>query len=140
LAHRKPGKRSSDARNLAELRSWYNQVSESLTSCKAELKIANTISREDRKDLNQQRGVTKAEKRKVITLTAKVKAQEELKKSTAWSAAAGTCTTILYQVWGVVGYPGGWKFRDVWEHEATNSAVMFVMTLAFAWCYKLTRD
>ena len=143
MARRRPGKRAKDAANFFELQQWYDTIRSDLSSCKRELKIANTISRGDRADLVATRKEAKTANRQVITLTKKQKAADEAKQSAAWSGGAAIFVTILYQVFEIVGFPIGGHQRDwvnFWKHEAVNGVILWATTCVFALIYKMTKQ
>ena len=74
--------------------------------------------------------------RRLIHLTKKQKAADEAKKAGAWSAGAAICTTLLYESWKIVGFPGGREWQGWWEHEAAYGTIMWALTCTFAWAYK----
>ena len=68
--------------------------------------------------------------------TKKQKAASEAKKAGYWSGASTIGVTILYETWKVVGFPGGHKWMDWWNHEAVYGVMVWLATCTFAWVYK----
>ena len=142
MARRRPGKKAKDAANFFELQQWYDTLRSDLSSCKRELRIANTISRGDRADLVATRKEAEEASRQIVTLTRKQKAADEAKQSAAWSGGAAIFVTILYQIFDIVGFPIGGHRPDwvsFWKHEAVNGVILWMATCTFALIHKATK-
>ena len=72
----------------------------------------------------------------VVTLTKNQKAVDEAKKAGYWSCAAAISVTILYEIWKVVGFPGGREWIEFWQHEAVYGVIMWLSTVLFGILYK----
>ena len=74
--------------------------------------------------------------KRLLTLSKKQKALDEAKKAGYWSGAAAISVTILYETWKVIGFPGGGRWMDWWNHEAVFGVMMWLATCMFGWFYK----
>ncbi len=58
------------------------------------------------------------------------------KKAGYWSGAATISVTILYEMWKVVGFPGGYRWADFWAHEAVYGVMVWCSTMILGILYR----
>ncbi len=74
-------------------------------------------------------------------VTAQERAKEDSNRAAAWSASAATAVTIFYQICRSTGqWPGGYRWEDVWTHEATTAALVAFITWVLSQAYAATQD
>ena len=61
---------------------------------------------------------------------------DEAKKAGYWSGAATISVTILYEMWKVVGFPGGYRWADFWAHEAVYGVMVWCSTMVLGILYR----
>ena len=120
----------------SELRELYEEAVNEIKSYKTSANIANVTARGLAKDKELYKKEAKSASKQLVQLTKKQKAAEEAKKAGYWSGAATIGITILYETWKVIGFPGGHKWMDWWNHEAVYGVMVWLSTCAFAWFYK----
>tara|TARA_B100001123_G_C15278379_1_gene1013084 strand:- start:721 stop:1143 length:423 start_codon:yes stop_codon:yes gene_type:complete len=127
---------ASEVASVTELRKLYDEARTEIKNYKAAANMSNISARNvDRKNQQLQKEAKQTNKQ-LVHLTKKEKLHDEAKKAGAWSAGAAVFTTLLYEMWKVVGFPGGREWRGWWEHEAAYGTVMWMTTCLFAWAYK----
>ena len=122
--------------STTELRELYEEAVNEIKSYKTSANIANVTARGLAKDKELYKKEAKSASKQLVQLTKKQKAAEEAKKAGYWSGAATIGITILYETWKVIGFPGGHKWMDWWNHEAVYGVMVWLSTCAFAWFYK----
>ena len=88
------------------------------------------------KDKYRYKEEAKAAGKQLLEISAKEKAHDEAKKATYWSGGATVGITILYELWKVIGFPGGWRFMDFWAHEAVYGVMVWVSTMTMGVIYR----
>ena len=137
---RKLPRSSAEVASFGDLRECYDKLIKQLDELQKEPRLTRAIHRADRKELEETRSEVKKAKKIVFTLTKKQKAAEEAKSSGLWSGAAAVAVTVLYETWKVIGFPGGYRWMEWWNHEAVFGVMMWVSTYMFATAYKIARD
>jgi len=126
-------------RSRIEQERLYNAARKEIESLRASVKAENVITKGYKHDRDELREEVKIAKRHVVTLTKSQKASEEANKAGMWSGGAAITVTILYEIWKVIGFPGGREWEDFWNHEAPYGVIMWLTTILFAQLYKSTR-
>ena len=140
MNRRKLPRRSSDVASTSDLREFYDKLIKQSDELQEELQMTRVISRAGRKELTDTRTKVKKAEKIVFTLTKKQQATAEAKKAGLWSGAAAVSVTVLYETWKVVGFPGGYKWVEWWQHEAVFAIMMWVSTYVFAQLYKISQE
>ena len=140
MNRRKLPRRSSDVASTSDLREFYDKLIKQSDELQEELQMTRVISRAGRKELTDTRTKVKKAEKIVFTLTKKQQATAEAKKAGLWSGAAAVSVTVLYETWKVVGFPGGYKWVEWWQHEAVFAIIMWVSTYVFAQLYKISQE
>ena len=140
MNRRKLPRRSSDVASTSDLREFYDKLIKQSDELQEELQMTRVISRAGRKELTDTRTKVKKAEKIVFTLTKKQQATAEAKKAGLWSGAAAVSVTVLYETWKVVGFPGGYKWVEWWQHEAVFAIMMWVSTYIFAQLYKISQE
>ena len=130
---------SNEIASPTELRELYDKAVAEIVNYKNSAKIANFGSKKIAQDKEKYKKEAKIANRHVLTLTKKQKAAQEANKSTMWSGAAAIAVTVMYETWKVVGFPGGNKWMDWWNHEAVYGIMMWITTIFFAQMYKMSK-
>ena len=140
MNNRKTPRRAAEVASFGELRGHYDKLVKQLDETSAALRLARTSHRGDRKELEQ--NITKTAKAEeiAVTLTKKQAAADSAKSAGLWSGMAAVAVTVLYETWKVVGFPGGYRWMEWWNHEAIFGIMMWVSTYIFATAYKLSHD
>ena len=116
---------SNEIASVTELRKLYDEARAEIKNYKAAAHLSNVSARSVDKKNQELKKEAKEQKY-----------ADEAKKAGAWSAGAAVFTTLLYEMWKVVGFPGGREWRGWWEHEAAYGTIMWMTTCLFAWAYK----
>ena len=140
MNRRKLPRRSSEVASTSDLREFYDKLIKQSDELQEELQMTRVISRAGRKELTDTRTKVKKAEKIVFTLTKKQQATAEAKKAGLWSGAAAVSVTVLYETWKVVGFPGGYKWVEWWQHEAVFAIMMWVSTYVFAQLYKISQE
>jgi len=140
MNRRKLPRRSSDVASTSDLREFYDKLIKQSDELQEELQMTRVVSRAGRKELTDTRTKVKKAEKIVFTLTKKQQATAEAKKAGLWSGAAAVSVTVLYETWKVVGFPGGYKWVEWWQHEAVFAIMMWVSTYIFAQLYKISQE
>jgi hypothetical protein len=122
-----------------EKRQHYEAMRDEISRAKSSAGIAHKTARDFRHKAEEATENKKVSDKKLLHLTEKQKALEETKKAGYWSGAAAISITILYETWKVVGFPGGTRWREWWEHEAVYGVLMWGATITFGWFYRATK-
>ena len=123
-----------------EVRRLYDELRKEVASYKEAADLANSGATIVAKERNRYKEKAKASSEHVLTLTKQQKSSDEANKSTMWSGAAAISVTILYETWKIVGFPGGYKWMDWWNHEAVFGVMMWTATVVFAQLHKAVND
>jgi len=133
----RPFKRYEEISSRKELKQLYE------LACKEAQEARQSVSNErillqqmsaERRGLKQD---LKKEQSKLLVLSKEKKSADEQKKSAGWAGAAGISVVLLYEMWKIIGFPGGYKWKDWWEHEACFGAITFFVTVFYAQLNKL---
>ena len=127
---------SNEIASVTELRKLYDEARAEIKNYKAAAHLSNVSARSVDKKNQELKKEAKETSKHLIRLTKQQKYADEAKKAGAWSAGAAVFTTLLYEMWKVVGFPGGREWRGWWEHEAAYGTIMWMTTCLFAWAYK----
>ena len=123
-------------RSTTELRELYEKARNEISSYKTTAKVANASAKQSARDARHLKAENKQLGKDVVTLTKNQKAAEEAKKAGYWSGAAAISVTILYEIWKIVGFPGGREWIEFWQHEAVYGVIMWLSTMLFGILYK----
>lgn len=123
-------------RSTTELRELYEKARNEINSYKTTAKVANASAKQSARDNRHLKAENKQLGKDVVTLTKNQMAKEEAKKAGYWSGAAAISVTILYEVWKIVGFPGGREWIQFWQHEAVYGVIMWLSTVLFGILYK----
>ena len=137
-----------DSKNVAsfgDLRRHYDAIKKELEQTESALKaerygIGQAVKgeRETQAELKKSVGRTARLQKQV---TAQDRAKEDSNRAAAWSASAAAAVTIFYQICRSTGqWPGGYKWEDVWTHEATTAALVTFITWVLSQAYAATQD
>ena len=126
-------------RSRIEQERLYNQAVKEIHALRASNKSEGVVSREYKHERDELKEDLKKTKRHVVTITKSQKAAQEANKAGMWSGGAAIAVTILYEVWKVIGFPGGHEWEEFWNHEAPYGVIMWLTTIMFAQFYKSTR-
>ena len=123
-------------RTTSEMKEYYEKARKEIENYKTSAKIANVSAKQSAKDARALKAENKQLGKDVVTLTKNQKAVDEAKKAGYWSGAAAIAVTILYEIWKVVGFPGGREWLEFWQHEAVYGVIMWISTVLFGILYK----
>lgn len=126
----------SRIRTTTELRELYEKARNEINNYKTTARVANASAKLSAKDARSLKAENKQLGKDVVTLTKNQMAKEEAKKAGYWSGAAAISVTILYEVWKIVGFPGGREWTEFWQHEAVYGVIMWTSTILFGILYK----
>ena len=140
MNRRKLPRSSAEVASTSDLREFYDKLIKQSDELQEELQLTRAGSRAGRKELTDTRTKVKKAEKIVFTLTKKQQATAEAKKAGLWSGAAAVSVTVLYETWKVVGFPGGYKWVEWWQHEAVFAIIMWVSTYVFAQLYKISQE
>ena len=137
-----------DSKNVAsfgDLRRHYDAIKKELEQAESSLKA----ERWGHKKAAHSKHETQAELKKSVGRTARLqkqvtaqeRAKEDSNRAAAWSASSAAAVTIFYQICRSTGqWPGGYKWEDVWTHEATTAALVTFITWILSQAYAATQD
>ena len=137
-----------DSKNVAsfgDLRRHYDAIKKELEQAESSLKAERYGIRQAVKGERE----TQAELKKSVGRTARLqkqvgaqeRAKEDSNRAAAWSASAATAVTIFYQICRSTGqWPGGYKWADIWQHEATTASLVAGITWVLSQAYAATQD
>ena len=123
-------------RSTSEMKEWYERARKEINNYKSTARVANASAKATAKDNRSLKEENKQLGKDVVTLTKNQMAKEESKKAGYWSGAAAIAVTILYEVWKIVGFPGGREWIEFWQHEAVYGFIMWLSTVLFCILYK----
>jgi len=123
-------------RTTSEMKEYYEKARKEINDYKNSAKIANASAKESFAHARSLQAENKQLGKDVVTLTKNQKAVDEAKKAGYWSGAAAISVTILYEIWKVVGFPGGREWLEFWQHEAVYGVIMWISTVLFGILYK----
>ena len=137
-----------DSKNIAsfgDLRRHYDALKKELEQTQSAVqaerwtaKKAAKGKRETAAELAKSKGKT-AKLQKVIS--AQEQAKQDSNRAAGWTASAATAVTIFYEICRATGqWPGGYGWQRVWEHPATNGAIICFLTWIFSQCYASVQD
>tara|TARA_R100001082_G_scaffold31383_2_gene15972 strand:+ start:378 stop:764 length:387 start_codon:yes stop_codon:yes gene_type:complete len=118
------------------MKEYYEKARKEINDYKNSAKIANASAKESSAHARSLQAENKQLGKDVVTLTKNQKAVDEAKKAGYWSGAAAISVTILYEIWKVVGFPGGREWIEFWQHEAVYGVIMWLSTVMFGILYK----
>ena len=123
-------------RTTSEMKEYYEKARKEINNYKTSAKIANASAKVSSAHDRSLQAENKQLGKDVVTLTKNQKAVDEAKKAGYWSGAAAISVTILYEIWKVVGFPGGREWLEFWQHEAVYGVIMWISTVLFGILYK----
>ena len=119
-----------------ELQKYYEAMREEIIGYKAAARTSGIVAKKYKQKADESSKENKTINKQLLTLSKKQKATGEAKKAGYWSGAAAISITILYETWKVVGFPGGNRWVEWWNHEAVFGVMMWLATCMFGWFYK----
>ena len=119
-----------------DTREYYEAMREEINNYKESAKSNRIMAKKYRNKADEATKENKTINKRLLTLSKKQKALDEAKKAGYWSGAAAISVTILYETWKVIGFPGGGRWMDWWNHEAVFGVMMWFATCMFGWFYK----
>ena len=140
MDNRKLPRTAAEVASFGDLRKYYDRLIKQTDDVYKELRMSRAGHRGDRRELEETRTEVKKAEKIVFTLTKKQQAAAEAKKAGLWSGAAAVAVTVLYETWKVIGFPGGYRWMEWWNHEAVFGVMMWVSTYMFATAYKIAHD
>ena len=123
-------------RSTSEMKEWYERARKEINNYKSTARVATASAKESATQARSLKAENKQLGKDVVTLTKNQKAADEAKKAGYWSGAAAIAVTILYEVWKIVGFPGGREWVEFWQHEAVYGVIMWLSTVLFGILYK----
>jgi len=126
-------------RSRIEQERLYTKAVKEVSTLRKQVSAENIVAKEFKHDRDGLRDELKKTKRTVVTISKREKAAQEANKAGMWSGGAAIFVTILYEIWKVIGFPGGHAWEEFWQHEAPYGVIMWLTTLCFAQFYKATR-
>ena len=119
-----------------DTREYYEAMREEINNYKESAKSNRIMAKKYRNKADEATKENKTINKRLLTLSKKQKALDEAKKAGYWSGAAAISVTILYETWKGIGFPGGGRWMDWWNHEAVFGVMMWLATCMFGWFYK----
>jgi len=137
-----------DSKNVAsfgDLRRHYDAIKKELEQAESAIKTERWGHSQAAKGKRETQAELKQSKGKAAKLQKQVSAQERAKEDSnragAWSAGAATTVTIFYEICKATNqWPGGYGWQTVWEHPATNGALICGLTFLFSQAYASSQD
>ena len=120
----------------SELREKYEQARAEIKNYKNAAHNANVTARDLAKDAHKYKSEATIASRQLLQISKRQKASDEAKKAGFWSGAATIGVTILYESWKVVGFPGGHRWMDWWNHEAVYGVMVWCSTMVLGVLYR----
>ena len=120
----------------SELREAYERARAEIKNYKTAAHNANVTARDLAKDANRYKSEATIASRQLLQISKRQKASDEAKKAGFWSGAATIGVTILYESWKVVGFPGGHRWMDWWNHEAVYGVMVWCSTMVLGIMYR----
>jgi len=136
---------SKDVASFGDLRRHYDAIKKELEQANSAVKAerwghkkASKDKRATAEELKKSKGTTAKLQKQV---TAQERAKEDSNRAAAWSASSAAAVTIFYQICRSTGqWPGGYKWEDVWTHEATTASLVTFITWILSQAYAATQD
>ena len=122
--------------SVSELREKYERARAEIQSYKTSAHMANVTARSLAKDKHKYQSEAKVANRQLLQLSKRQKASDEAKKAGYWSGAATISITILYEIFKVVGFPGGYRWGAFWAHEAVYGVMVWCSTMVLGVLYR----
>ena len=122
--------------NLHEIKHFYRTLVTELDECHRLRRAMTEVASDRRLGLDEAKRTVKKQSKQILTISKRQKAQEEMKKAGAWSGAAAVLVVIMYEIFKVIGFPGGYQLESFWKHEAVYGVFMTAVTYIMGWCYK----
>ena len=119
-----------------DLKKYYEAMREEISGYKQAAQNSSITAKKYRQKADESSKENKTINKKILTLSKKQNALDESKKAGYWSGAAAISVTILYETWKVIGFPGGGRWMEWWNHEAVFGVMMWFATCVFGWFYK----
>ena len=119
-----------------DLKKYYEAMREEISGYKQAAQNSSITAKKYRQKADESSKENKTINKKILTLSKKQKALDEAKKAGYWSGAAAISVTILYETWKVIGFPGGGRWMEWWNHEAVFGVMMWFATCVLGWFYK----
>ena len=119
-----------------DLKKYYESMREEISGYKQSAQNSDITAKKYRQKADESSKENKTINKRLLTLSKKQKAVGEAKKAGYWSGAAAISITILYETWKVIGFPGGGRWIEWWNHEAVFGVMMWIATCAFGWLYR----
>ncbi len=137
-----------DSKNIAsfgDLRRHYDALKKELEQTQSAVQAERWTAKKAAKGKRETAAELAKSKGKTAKLEKQVGAQERAKqdsnRAAAWSASAATAVTIFYQICRSTGqWPGGYKWADIWQHEATTASLVAGITWVLSQAYASTQD
>ena len=123
-----------------DLKKYYESMREEIAGYKQSAQNSDITAKKYRQKADESSKENKTINKRLLTLSKKQKAVGEAKKAGYWSGAAAISITILYETWKVIGFPGGGRWMEWWNHEAVFGVMMWLATCAFGWLYKASHE
>ena len=123
-----------------DLKKYYESMREEIAGYKQSAQNSDITAKKYRQKADESSKENKTINNRLLTLSKKQKAVGEAKKAGYWSGAAAISITILYETWKVIGFPGGGRWMEWWNHEAVFGVMMWFATCAFGWLYKASHE
>ena len=123
-----------------DLKKYYEAMREEISGYKQSAQNSDITAKKYRQKADESSKENKTINKKILTLSKKQKALDEAKKAGYWSGAAAISVTILYETWKVIGFPGGGRWMEWWNHEAVFGVMMWFATCVLGWFYKASHD
>ena len=120
----------------SELREAYERARAEIKNYKTAAHNANVTARDLAKDAHKYKSEATIASRQLLQISKRQKASDEAKKAGFWSGAATIGVTILYESWKVVGFPGGHRWMDWWNHEAVYGVMVCCSTMVLGVLYR----
>ena len=120
----------------SELREAYARARAEIKNYKTAAHNANVTARDLAKDAHKYKSEATIASRQLLQISKRQKASDEAKKAGFWSGAATIGVTILYESWKVVGFPGGHRWMDWWNHEAVYGVMVWCSTMVLGVLYR----
>ena len=136
---------SRDIASFGDMRRHYDAMKKELEQAQSAVKVerwghkkAAKGKRETAEELKKSKGTTAKLQKQV---TAQERAKEDSNRAAGWTASAATAVTIFYEICRATGqWPGGYGWQSVWEHPASNGAIICFLTWIFSQCYASVQD
>ena len=122
--------------SVSELREKYERARAEIQSYKTSAHMAHVTARSLARDKHKYASEAKVARGQLLQLSKRQKASDEAKKAGYWSGAATISVTILYEMWKVVGFPGGYRWADFWAHEAVYGVMVWCSTMVLGILYR----